>query len=368
MDDPSHRPDRTLHACDCELGKDRLVGLGWQLLISIFSRPSGEGSTLLNTPAPFSPGMISGNLPSMCTSSRVFSISLAYIQVGSTPSPRHCCTTNTIFLKVLTYIDLSATTVGIAPEFSFYLVSITNAGSGLGRIVCGILADKLGALTITAPLTLLCAIMTYVWPFATTKGSLIAIGIIYGFCSGAYVSLLPTPLMMMGDMHDAGRRSGIAMSGIALGAVAGPPISGAIAQATGGFKAVGYYAGNILVRLPPNILLNLLLSPRIVHPRSGCVPIPHEIPNDRQFTWKMLEPKSKGGEPLSRPQAAAILIPFRAHRKLGRAGLFPLRKLVLRTGQAAVPILHRVYSFDDRTPSQNHLLITPHLYTQRITS
>ena len=149
------------------------------------------------------------------------------------------------FMKVLTYIDLSATTVGISPEFSFYLVSITNAGSGLGRVVSGILADKVGALTVTAPLTLLCAIMTYVWPFATTKGSLVVIGIIYGFCSGAYVSLLPAPLMMMGDMHDAGRRSGTALTGIALGAVAGPPISGAIAQATGGFKAVGYYAGTV---------------------------------------------------------------------------------------------------------------------------
>jgi len=157
---------------------------------------------------------------------------------------------NVDFLKVLTFIDLSATKIGISPEFSFYLLSITNAGSGLGRIVSGSLADKLGALTITAPLTLLCAVMTYIWPFATTKGSLVAIGIIYGFCSGAYVSLLPAPLMMMGDMHDAGRRSGIAMTGVALGAVAGPPISGAIAQATGGFKAVGYYAGNVPACLP----------------------------------------------------------------------------------------------------------------------
>jgi len=85
--------------------------------------------------------------------------------------------------------------------------------------------------------------MTYFWPFATTEGSLIAIGIVYGFCSGAYASSFTVPVVMMGDIHDAGRRTGIAMTCIALGAVAGPPISGAIAQATGGFKAVGYYAG-----------------------------------------------------------------------------------------------------------------------------
>jgi len=164
------------------------------------------------------------------------------------------------FLKVLTYLDLSATTIGIPPEFSFYLISIANAGSGLGRISSGFFADKLGSLTVTAPLTLICAIMTYIWPFATTKGSLIAIAIIYGAYSGAYVSLLPVPAVMMGDIHDAGRRSGIVLTVIAAGAVAGPPISGAIAQATGGFKAVGYYAGNVPKLLPSTLVASLRCS------------------------------------------------------------------------------------------------------------
>ena len=144
---------------------------------------------------------------------------------------------------MLTYIDLSATRIGISPKFSFYLISIANAGSGIGRISSGILADKFGALTVIGPLTTICGIMTFIWPFASTKGALIAIGIVYGFCSGAYVSLIPVPVMTMGDMHDAGRRTGTLLTCVAFGAVVGPPISGAIAQATGGFKAVGYYAG-----------------------------------------------------------------------------------------------------------------------------
>jgi len=106
--------------------------------------------------------------------------------------------------------------------------------------------------------------MTYVWQFATTKGSLIGIGIIYGFCAGAYGSLLLVPPMMMGDMHDAGRRSGTALTSITLGAVAGPPISGAIAQATGGFKAVSYYAG-IVVGRPPSWCLSTKM-PTLVSP------------------------------------------------------------------------------------------------------
>lgn len=113
----------------------------------------------------------------------------------------------------------------------------------MGRVFSGILADKYGVLTVTAPMTLLCAVMTYLWPFVTTKGGFVAIAIVYGFCSGAYTSLLTVPVVMMGDVHDSGRRTGSFLTCIALGAVVGPPISGAIAQATDGFRAVGYYAG-----------------------------------------------------------------------------------------------------------------------------
>jgi MCP family monocarboxylic acid transporter-like MFS transporter 10 len=63
------------------------------------------------------------------------------------------------------------------------------------------------------------------------------------FNSGAYVCLVSNPIMEMGSVSDIGRRTGMCMSILALGALAGPPIAGAINTATGGFKAVGYYAG-----------------------------------------------------------------------------------------------------------------------------
>ena len=48
----------------------------------------------------------------------------------------------------------------------------------------------------------------------------------------------------MGDTEDVGRRLGMFMSILSIGALAGPPISGAISTVTGGFKDVGYYAGS----------------------------------------------------------------------------------------------------------------------------
>ena len=63
------------------------------------------------------------------------------------------------------------------------------------------------------------------------------------FASGSYISLLANPMMDLGDTHDVGRRLGMFLSIMSFGALAGPPISGAINTATGGFTAVGVYAG-----------------------------------------------------------------------------------------------------------------------------
>lgn len=63
------------------------------------------------------------------------------------------------------------------------------------------------------------------------------------FASGAYVSCFTLPIYEMSEVNDIGRRTGMMMSIGAIGALIGPPISGAINTNTGGFRAVGYYAG-----------------------------------------------------------------------------------------------------------------------------
>ena len=49
----------------------------------------------------------------------------------------------------------------------------------------------------------------------------------------------------MGETADIGRRTATLFTTLSLAAMAGPPISGAIAQRTGSFDAVGYYAGEL---------------------------------------------------------------------------------------------------------------------------
>ncbi|TFY76406.1 hypothetical protein EWM64_g7608 [Hericium alpestre] len=149
---------------------------------------------------------------------------------------------------VLTYIDASAPSQGVDENLTFYLVSVANAASGFGRLASGFAADRFGAMNIMAPMTGLVGIMTYIWPFVHGQGPVAAVAVIYGLTSGAFVSLLATPMIAFGEASDVGRRAGMFMTTLSIGALAGPPISGAINTATGEYKAVGIYAGSCLIR------------------------------------------------------------------------------------------------------------------------
>ncbi|KAI0314723.1 MFS general substrate transporter [Amylostereum chailletii] len=144
---------------------------------------------------------------------------------------------------MLTYVNASGRLQGVDEDLSPYLVAIANAGSGAGRLISGLLADRVGGLNIMTPFTALAGIFTIIWPFVHGKGPVIVITLLYGFTSGAYVGLLAGPIMAMGPTEDVGRRTGMYFTVTAMGALAGPPISGAIIDATGNYKAVGLYAG-----------------------------------------------------------------------------------------------------------------------------
>ncbi|CAE6427454.1 unnamed protein product [Rhizoctonia solani] len=149
---------------------------------------------------------------------------------------------------VLTYLEVYGREgVGLPPEFSIYLIPIANAASLVGRVGSGYVTDKLGPLNTLIPSTFVAGICTFIWPFARTKGALIAVSCVYGIACGTFVGMLPAPVAKMGSMEDVGRRTGMLMTIAAAGALAGPPISGAILGKTDSYVAVGVYAGSMIL-------------------------------------------------------------------------------------------------------------------------
>lgn len=103
-------------------------------------------------------------------------------------------------------------------EFSIYLIPIANAASLVGRVGSGYVTDKLGPLNTLIPSTFVAGICTFIWPFARTKGALIAVSCVYGIACGTFVGMLPAPVARMGSPEDIGRRTGMLMTIAAIGA------------------------------------------------------------------------------------------------------------------------------------------------------
>ncbi|KAG2019622.1 monocarboxylate permease [Coprinopsis cinerea AmutBmut pab1-1] len=214
-----------------------LVGFPWTMRIMGFFSAFALGSASI---------LVSRRLPPKKMPGGIFNLAVFKNKTFSV----YCGSTLVIFLgiyTVLTYIDIGATRAGISPEFSFYLVSIANASAAPTRVAIGLLADRFGAVNVIVPFTLSAAILTFAWPYATTKGSLIALAVLYGMCNSAFASVFNLPLYTLGDMGDVGRRVGIVMFFTSIGALVGPPISGALYDKTGGMHAVSYYAGGAII-------------------------------------------------------------------------------------------------------------------------
>lgn len=187
---------------------------------------------------------------------------------------------------MLIYIGIAAQSYGVSASEAYTLVSIANAASFIGRLSTGYLADRhalfalltgctddsavsrYGPLNIMGPSTIVAAVMTYgsslrppssntssqdmskcfsilpvAWPHARTYHSTIPIAVLYGISNGAFITLHTVPLLSLGKPDEVGERLGLFFTIIAFGAMCGPPISGAIWQASEGWEIVGVYAG-----------------------------------------------------------------------------------------------------------------------------
>jgi MFS-type transporter involved in bile tolerance (Atg22 family) len=93
------------------------------------------------------------------------------------------------------------------------------------------------------PSVFVAGIMTFLWPHVHGAGALVVVALLYGASIGAFASLIGAPMIALGDSADVGRRTGMYLTILSFGSLMGPPISGAINRATGGYSVVGIYAG-----------------------------------------------------------------------------------------------------------------------------
>lgn len=144
----------------------------------------------------------------------------------------------------LFYLPTFAVGHGMSTRLAFYLPSILNGCSFFGRVIPGILADRVGPLNMMFAACTCTGVFILCWLKTSTNASILVFTGLYGFFSGALVSLLPVSLVRLcKDPRDIGTYMGMGYFAVSFGALAGPPINGAFVTHYGSFQQAAIFSG-----------------------------------------------------------------------------------------------------------------------------
>ncbi|KAH8688010.1 riboflavin transporter MCH5 [Tricladium varicosporioides] len=152
------------------------------------------------------------------------------------------------FFIPIFYLPSYAVMRGMSTRLAFYLVSVLNGASFFGRVIPGITADKLGPLNMLFVSTLSTGILILCWPKTKSNVSIFVFAGLYGFFSGAIISLMSVALSRIPkDPRQIGTYMGMGMFVIAIGALIGPPINGALITKFHEFDQAAIFSGVLVL-------------------------------------------------------------------------------------------------------------------------
>lgn len=99
----------------------------------------------------------------------------------------------------------------MSSSLAFYLVSIVNGASLLGRVLPGVVADRWGRFNLLVTSAFTAGIIVFCWTGATTVAGLVVWTAAYGFASGAILSLQLACATTLADASSAGTAVGVVM-------------------------------------------------------------------------------------------------------------------------------------------------------------
>ena len=159
-----------------------------------------------------------------------------------------------VFLPI-TYLPAAALATGpassrITHQHAYRLIALLNAGSVPGRALPNYLSDTFGRFNVMILTALVCTILIFgIWLPPTildvaSEPALTAFAVLFGFWSGAAISLTPVCIAQVSKVEEIGRRVGTCFSISSFGALVGVPIGGAIVDASGGgFTGLVVFSG-----------------------------------------------------------------------------------------------------------------------------
>lgn len=132
-------------------------------------------------------------------------------------------------------------------EESLNLLLVLNGVGLIGRLLPNYIADKIGAVNIFIPICGITSLLVFCWMAIDSAASLYAWSALYGAFAGGIQSMFPVALSFLTpDLRKLGVRMGMVFTIVSFATLTGPPISGAIVDATGSYTAAQAFSGSSL--------------------------------------------------------------------------------------------------------------------------
>lgn len=142
------------------------------------------------------------------------------------------------------YVEVYAVQNKIASaDLGFYIISIMNAASAIGRILPNLVSVYIGPFNMLVLSSIASFVFAFGFEGTHNTASLIVVSAFYGGLSGLFFALQPVVLIgLCPDPKLIGTRVGIALGFLSFAVLASNPIAGAI-QSSGGFVGVWLWTG-----------------------------------------------------------------------------------------------------------------------------
>ena len=165
-----------------------------------------------------------------------------------------------LFIPIAYIASFAIQTHAASDHFAPVLITFLNVGSAIGRFVPGFFADRIGRFNSMIILLVLCGLAAMgLWLPATLihtpniiRSMAISFTLLFGFASGANISLTPVCVGQLCKTDEYGRYYATCYTLVSFGTLTGIPIAGMLLKACGGgylgvviFTSVCYIFGTI---------------------------------------------------------------------------------------------------------------------------
>lgn len=141
-----------------------------------------------------------------------------------------------------------AATNSLTPKVTSYAVLILQAGSFVGRLIAGPIADRIGVWKVFGAASMFSALFVLAfWTGRVGPGGAIAGMVLYGMSSGAWLTMVTAATSSISPVSQIGMRIGTLWTVSSISSLVGPVICGALISAGGGkFTYAGVFTGVLM--------------------------------------------------------------------------------------------------------------------------